>query len=1854
MDQKTEVTAEQAENSVFAGNLTVEAKIERARMELLDLGARNRLLNVPRFSKSAKTVDIVDEKSNEVFRILVSEGKAMTFLAGAKGREKAGEEDSGEELIEIALPDDDERDDKGNLVRHGDTKLQTKMTPNALQRRLLDLYFDARTLEEEQGVNILFLGLGTLKWIDPNNKENVRYAPLILLPVSLERGTAAERFKLRARQEDFSSNLSLEAFLDRVHSIKMPDFEASDDFSIESYAEKVAACISVKPEWSVQPDDLVLGFFSFAKFLMYRDLDPSLWPDNARFTDAQLIRSLVSEGFEQDDNLISDDANIDDIIDPFEMTHIVDADSSQTAAIYEVKRGKNLVIQGPPGTGKSQTIANIIASAVADGKTVLFVAEKMAALEVVKRRLDANGVGDACLELHSNKANKRAVLADLQKTWDLGLPRGTFDGAMDQVLLDLRNQLNDHPRRLHQLNEPYLLSAYTVIGHLSRLRREGVPPSDVLIDGAVSWDPKHRNEVTKLLSELGERIRDIGIPDRHPWSGVGITNITPLDLERLISRIRASEQEFYNLRDQMHLSTTALQRDAVVDIADFEKCRELAELLATCPDVVTNEALSNEVWASDFDSIDALVQDGRKLSNVATKIGDILVDAAWEVDPQILNDQFSRLPAEFSEHAFSLNFQLQALLPRLQTAARSLQSQLGVDDAGTLVSIERMVVIGQRVANAPDASPDAFVAAIWERGLDQAGDLAEAVSTLRSIRSELANRVTDHAWDIDLLSARTALAVHGKRMLKFLNSDWRAAKSLLKTVLVGEPTVDEALRILDLLHKGKQAHQVVLDGDNLGRSAFGADWRGEKSDPKPLEDLVLWMRSLRGVSAEARQIASRLSNKAAVATSADQTRGFLEDSRRLLHAVWSELSDKTQFIFPESTGAEDVSLSQMLFFVNDLASAELQAKHLLKRSLATAGERSKIFQILQLALKLKLDIENQQHLALTAFGNEWREMGSNWSELESLVDWVCHNGKNRILASSVPDRNELSKKTKLTSQSLSAWMKEFEGVLNYLATDTAALFGAYTVDVVECEALHEKLSLWLGSQELLSKWTAYRARANAAIEAGVGEIVKRLEDGSIDPDGLISYYEVAIYEALLRDQYARNPELATFDGEVHSRLVNDFAKLDLDRMALSRLEIVRSHHKRIPGKSGVGPVGVLRGEIAKKSRHMPIRQLMQRAAPAIQALKPVFMMSPLSIAQFLPPGQLTFDLLVMDEASQIQPVDALGAVARARQVVVVGDERQLPPTRFFSKMTSSGSDDDDEVDGAQVSDIESILGLFSARGLPEKMLRWHYRSRHQSLIAISNSEFYDSKLFIVPSPYTQDAGMGLRFHHVSGGAFEDGVNKVEAKFVAKEIIKHALNHPNLSLGVAAFSIKQRREIQDQLEVLRKLNPEMEGFFHAHPTEPFFIKNLENVQGDERDVIFISVAYARNAQGYMGMRFGPLGAEGGERRLNVLISRAKLRCEVYASITDEDIDLERARGKGVAAFKLFLHFARTGRLSLSKRSEREMDSVFEEQVAAALTDRGYQVHPQVGIAGFFIDLAVADDALPGRYLLGIECDGAAYHDSRSARDRDRLRQAVLESHGWNIHRIWSTDWFQRPNAELERLISAIERAKANTIEFEGQSERKGKAVNVEIVTIDREDVYEIGLLPTDMLESLGALYQEASIHPNIHMELHETPISLLVEHIAEITKIEGPIHQDEVVTRLRSAWGLQRAGQRINTHVSMAVLSAVRGNHVKMVGRFMLLNDAKIVLRDRSEVTSPSLRRIDMLPPMEIDHGLRETIKSGFGATSAEAINAVSRGFGFKSTSSQLKDIIQGRIEALIAAHEFAEKEGFLTIVEPEK
>ena len=1834
--------------SVFRSDLPLDAKLDRARTELLDLSARNRLLNVPRSSKTAKTIEIVDEHSEEIFRLLVRDGRSFTFVPG---REKAstdatsaaGQDDDDDSMTELPQQEEDEKvDDRGFAGRHSDTRLQTRMTSNGLQKRLLDLYNDARTTEEEQGVNILFLALGTLKWIDPQNAANIRHAPLLLVPVTLERGSAGERFKLKARQEDFASNLSLEAYLDRVHALKLPEFEATDEFSLPHYMRAVVETVANKSDWEVRPNDIILGFFSFAKFLMYRDLDPQTWPAEARITNQPLVRALLTTGFVPTQESVPEGARIDDHIQPAAMTHIVDCDSSQTLAVHDVRSGRDLVIQGPPGTGKSQTIANIIAAAVADGKSVLFVAEKMAALDVVKRRLDKAGVGDACLELHSNKVSKRAVLDELRRTWELGSPHGDLSGALLRRLTEARDHLNAHADRMHRQHPQTELNPYQVFGQLVQQRRAGQRPTDFSLDHAAHWSTDDRERRGDLLAELAERVTEIGRPDEHPWCGIGLEVVIPTMIDRLVPRLGELGRALANWRASEGALACSVEMPTAGSFAEARAAQVLARRVGSAPSLDA-AALSHTVWLTDGHEIGRLLEAGHACNRGKQRLATLVRAAALDTDIEPIVTPLVALPPSFSAAAFQRVHDLEVLLPRLFAEVARLANGLGVaGGADSLVAIEQMCTLAERVAAAPDASPEAFAAAVWERGVEQADDLAQAVATLEDARREIGTSVTDQAWTIDLTGVRQALATHTGFFRK-LNADWRRAMAIARTVLRDHAApMPVMLARLDMLLKGQAAMRAVAEGDAFGRAAFAEDWRGERTAPAPLLALVAWMRTLRGLGAEPRLIAARLHDRPALGHRSAAVRQFTAAAAPLLAELWTDLDNTASAAFDDAPAADRASLAGIARWLAPIAIADSAS------SAALTGEPTvpeRLDRLRQIAAwqRAAATLSEGTELGRAAFGAAWNGIVSDWPALIAAAQWIAENADIRMLAARVDGRAELPVVTEAVAAGQTKLQADFEALFADLQTSSSILFAA-PMTVTPLETLAQRSATWIGSAEQLSKWIAYRDRAGRARGLGLGPLVDRLQDGRAAPADLVPAFHMACLEGILHDMIRLDPELGRFDGTLHANRAREFADLDRQRIVAAAVEVVTAHHRGMPAASGVGSIGTLRAEIVRRRGHMAIRKLMLIAAPAIQALKPVMMMSPLSVAQFLTPGRMSFDLLVMDEASQIQPVDALGAIARCRQVVVVGDERQLPPTRFFAKMTGALPEDDND-EGAGVADIESILGLFVARGLPQRMLRWHYRSRHQSLIAVSNREFYESRLFIVPSPYTREAGMGLMFRHVPDGTFDSGgtgTNAIEAKVVAQEVIRHAKTQPEHSLGVATFSAAQRRAIQDELELLRRQNPDTEAFFHAHPGEPFFVKNLENVQGDERDVIMISVGYAKNNQGRMLMNFGPLSSDGGDRRLNVLISRAKRRCEVFASITDEDIDLERAKGKGVFAFKLFLRYARTGQLDVAQPSTRPMDSVFEEQVAGALQALDYKVHPQVGMAGFFIDLAIADAERPGRYLLGIECDGAAYHSSQSARDRDRLRQEVLEDHGWIIHRIWSTDWFQRPQEQLERVVAAIAAAKSKLDDRLERGGHHSRAVPVEIVTVDREDVTEVADTRTG-----HAAYQEATLNITPGAELHKVPIGQLTDLTVQVVTVEGPVHKYEIVARIRTAWGLQRAGGRIQAVVERAIEIAARSGRIEREGDFLSVPGTPVRVRDRNEVGSGGLRLPERLPPSEIDAALMTVIRGGMGATSDQAITGASRMLGFRWTSAQLRQGIEAGIGRLRAQGNIIEQHGML-------
>ncbi|KQQ71626.1 DNA helicase [Xanthomonas sp. Leaf131] len=1866
MDQ-TAVTQASEETSSLRGAGGLKGKVEKARLELLDLSTRNRLLHTPRGGR-AKTVEVVHELAKAMYQTLVIDGKRFTFVPGKEDPKQADatdglSDDTDEVLLDEAPADpeliaqpDFELDENGRVKAHWDAHLTTRLTPTGLQKRLLDLYADARTLQEEQGVNVLYLAVGYLRWRATSTPQTDRFAPLVLIPVQLERSTAGEKFHLKWIGDDIQANLSLQLFLQREFGLRLPLIDEFETLDIDAYMTSVEAMLEGKETWGVLRDDAILGLFSFAKFMMYRDLDPQSWEALGGLEAIPMLRGVVQDGF-PGASLTDEDSDLDRIIPPEKMRHVVDCDSSQALVVHDVLQGNNILVQGPPGTGKSQTIANIISAAVAEGKRVLFVAEKMAALEVVKRRLDYVGVGVACLELHSNKANKRSLLEEFRQTLNLGDPKRSSTAPIIEQLTERRDMLNAHVARLHEAHRPSELTPYKVFGQMVRLRRLGYTTQSLPLEASSSWAPHEKDAREALLRELLERIGEIGLPDEHAWSGVQNDGLLPNERDRLLILVAGLAGRL----NDWEASTTeihgALDLPPPVRFDGAGLAVQRVKALLEAPKL-GSDALQSKVWdepARALAVIDALesAQKARVAVQAKIKVEALVQD--WDPSKVTLTE----LPGSFlmGKEVATLG-NAHNVLVRLFPDLTRLTQLLAEKAPLTLDLALRLVAIAERATSIPELDRDALVAHIWERGVDAVEEIVVAVETVQQAKSNLASVFREAAWSKDsaeLEGARGQLAMRGSSVFRFLSGDWRRANQTVRTLLSNPklPAAD-VLGSLDVLLDAKSAQKKIAEHDAQGQEAFGSNWERERSNPSFLRGVVAWMRTLRPLGSGVRERLADIGDRVMATEIAKRVKPVLEELGRDLASIHEVLVSAERNPWGEETVLKRVALSELAEKSALWQAASEQSALLVSAKELAVEQALSVIDEIQLAQAATSAYDALAVDGDSAFGPFWLALDSKAHELRQVVSWIERNPELRLLAVRVEEPQLMLEQAERASFAAGVLAGEVMDLLVGLQFEGNA---EITRDPIHAPlvTLNAQLASWQADPEGLRSWVAYLAIAKEAKRKGLSAIVDGLANGKLARADALGVFELSYYEAVLQALVQRDRALASFDGQRQSQVVASFASLDQERMQLARYEVVKAHHSKIPRQGGAtGPTAILIGEMAKKKGHLPIRQLMQKCAPAIQALKPVFMMSPLSVAQFLPAGALDFDMLVIDEASQVQPIDALGAIARAKQLVIVGDERQLPPTRFFSKALGDSGERDDDEGGAQASDVESILGLCRARGLPERMLRWHYRSRHQSLIAVSNQQFYEGKLFIVPSPYTSEAGVGLRLHHLPEAIYDRGntrTNPKEAKAVALAVLAHAQNAPKLTLGVATFSTAQRRAILDELELLRRQHPETEGFFADHPAEPFFVKSLENIQGDERDVIYISVGYGRDAQRHMTMNFGPVSNDGGERRLNVLISRAKSRCEVFTSITDEDIDTDRAKGKGTFALKLFLNYARTGRLNLTTEARDTKQSVFEQEVATALRARGYDLHTDVGLAGFFVDIAVSNPEEPGRYILGIECDGPSYRDARSARDRDRLRESVLRDKGWQVYRVWSSDWFHRPEAELEKLIAAIERAKAESGSLEVKAKLPSRAVPVDIHAVDRGEVAEMGLIEAQSPPDSEPYIEASFAVPSNQFELHLVPTGQLATIVRQIVEIESPIHRSEVVTRVRTLWGLQRAGSRIQQAVEEAIRSVVSLGGVQIIDQEFLVNPNKEVrVRDRLMVGSLTLRRPEFLPPSEIDSALIKIVKDNLGAKAEELVTIVSRQLGYKSTSPQLGRVILDRCEALVVGRRLMSKGDLFVMV----
>ena len=1531
----------------------VASQLETARKDLLDLGLRNQLLNYHLLR--TRGLEVVDELSEEVFRILVHEERTMSFLPGASNGETA----------DLAQPEANDLSQPAD--RHTDTRLQTALSSSDLQGRLLATYHLANTFIQEQGVNTLFVALGTVTWYESDSSQEARRAPLILIPVELQRTDVRDRFHLRYSGEEVGQNLSLKAKATEFHLV-LPDLPESDDLDISQYFDAVEKAIEAESRWVVKRNSVVLAFFSFSKFLMYRDLDVNNWPKEHNPTVHPVLGALLDQGFNEPAVEI-DDENLDRHLSTQDVHHVVDADSSQVLALLDVNRGRNLVVQGPPGTGKSQTITNMIAEALGAGKTVLFVSEKMAALNVVKRRLDVVGLGDACLELHSNKTAKKAVLEELSRTISLGRPLlGDIDADSDE-LARLRDRLNAYSDALRVPIGESGVNPYRALGELILLRQEsdGVLLPNLDLRAVPSWTGADYRRRHGVVEELQGRVATMGVPQEHVFWGSRRTSIFPTDLDRLRQDLVAAQES-------------------------------LAAMILTAT---------------------------------------LLAEAMG-------------LPIPTGP---------------LQAEALCYSARLAIEP--------------------PDLKGVCVRSTEWENQMEDLRSLVAAGGELTRLHKEYDHVLVSGAWGQEVLTIREALVAKGRKIWRLLSREYRVAKTKLAGLCSTSPPsgIDTQIRLVNAILAAQGQRTIFERHQTLGERLFGEKWQAESSHWDVLTPIPERVRRI-NKDVEAGRALSGIID-------------FLESGRPTINL--------------ESCVA---------------AVAQARTVHV---ALAEAIQEV-----------LDLDVE--------------KRFGSISGLAEQSFDTQSHT--------------------------MGQWL-------------------------VGIDYIHEIVSL--------------NNMAEICREEGLDAVLAVAESWPQAGQRLADAFKQAWFEGLLSRAFGERTSLSNFDGASHQQILEKFRALDSQVLEHNQTSLALTHWEGLPRSGTGGQLGILRQQFAKGKGHLPIRRLMEQAGNAVQAIKPVFMMSPLSIANYLAPGSVKFGLVIFDEASQVKPVDAFGAIMRGSQTVVVGDDKQLPPTNFFEAAVQGG--------GGATEDIESILGLFGAQGAPSKMLRWHYRSRHESLIAVSNQEFYENSLLIFPSPDAGREEVGLRFHHLPNTVYDRGgssTNVEEAKAVAQAVMDHTRDYPDMTLGVAAFSVAQSQAIQDQLEMVRRQDPSCEGFFNAHPHEPFFVKNLETVQGDERDVILISIGYGRQLNGRIDMDFGPLNRDGGQRRLNVLITRAKYRCEVFTNLTADDIDLGRTRSWGVRALKAYLNYAQHGTLEAPAESGRDSGSPFQDAVASRLSSLGIEIRQEIGSAGYFIDLAVVDPDRPGRYLLGIECDGATYHSSRYARDRDRLRQQVLEGQGWRIHRVWSTDWFRNPERELKRVVEAIESAKSHR--------PTNQTIDGDQSKIKRAD----GGVHQDSSSQDVSEYILAELSVSTHgLELHTIPRETMASWVTEVVNVESPVHIQEVGRRIANAAGVAKIGARIQETLLEATRYAARSGEIRVQDQFLWRKDMEQPeLRDRSNLANSS-RKLELIALEEIAIAVHMVVKVAYGIQQRDVPGLAVRLLGFKRVTEDMRSRVEWVVDQMI-------------------
>lgn len=1704
--------------------------------------------------------------------------------------------------------------------------------------RRLDLI--SQQVYADRGFWTLYVGLGMLRWIDPAD-DKVAEAPIVLCPVQVRRSGSQAPFFLSRTEEDLVVNPALQLHLEKSFNLSIPALDP-DAPSIDGLLDQLAISIARQPGWSIE-QRTVLTTFSFHKEAIYRDLEA-----HGATVAAHPIVQLIALGADApaagsfNFGVPGSLAPLDKVYPPEDLVSILDADSSQRACIIAARDGKSFVMDGPPGTGKSQTIANIIAELMASNRTVLFVSEKAAALDVVRDRLASKGLGDFTLELHSHSATRKEVVKQLSESLtQRATARGAFTEGDKRTLQASRRELTDFANAMNEQRPAMEQSLFEVLGQLVALERHGHKP----LDEPARWSTFTSDQldaIRETAEQLASAWRPVSEGVDFGWRGLVADQHSP----GKVDQIKTLTEQLADAADRLHQRSRAVDDDlGIVWPSDDVSARRrltLLELLETRPDIPS-------AWLS-------------------------------HPDPAEIRRLVDRLAVAVAEH---------------DAATSSLAEIVGAEavdrvDPDACQALDMLPVRGS-VVWVPDSDDD-----------DQS--LGRAHAFLEETPVRLAG-IVENVRQVGAMLGIPTERVSLRRSIELGHLGALAASSALPERTWLNPAVqmalDESLRVLssvvELVNERRTAVEQVFNAAALeadlqgldvrfrethrGFRAFGGAARADKRTLKSLTvsgkadktirarlgEAIAWQKAEAALSAAERQHAERLGSyyertstdfarlgeairtaqRAVELAGSDLNGGPMGDqlsrdghpdprltviAETMLSAATHWLDEATQLL-GEGTAAElgsmplDLAAARAGDAARTLAPALAGIRHVASvagrpTSVATAREARVRAIALSRALVTVFDSYEADSSTL---GPLYRGLQTDWTRLNAALSWL--DTVRSVLAQPATDR---SAERMLAPVVLAEELRERLTAWDTIRADWSQFFtpsrGAeLSADVASdlpeaVGMLREMGATCVGD---IGEWDAFTAGVATLTAAGLGDTLEYLAQTEAPAHDVLPSCTWAALQAWAETVISSDERLKRHRAADRDGRVSKFRALDLEHVTKAHVTVASACSARRPNSVSGTSAQLIRREAQKKTRHLPIRELLSRTAEIVQELKPCFMMSPLSVSQFLP-GDMTFDAVIFDEASQVLPSDAINCIYRGGQLIVAGDEKQLPPTSFFTQAVS-----DDDVD-EDLDLFESVLKSCKS-SLPSLPLTWHYRSQHESLIMYSNYRFYapdGQALQTFPGATFEAPDLGVESFVVNGVYRKGGArdNPVEADAVVDRLLFHRQQHPELSVGVVTFSSAQEEAISGALERRSASEPVLAGLLDDHDRlSGFFVKNLENVQGDERDIIIFSLGYGPDENGKFSMNFGPINREGGWRRLNVAITRARRRVEVVSSFRAGD--MRDTTSDGLRHLRGYLDFAARGVPALAldvDGSKGDAESPFEEDVLSAISSWGYDVVTQVGSAGYRIDLGVKHPDKPGEFVLAVECDGAAYHSAAAARDRDRLRASVLQGLGWRIYRIWGISWYRDRKGESAKLRAAIEAAIAGKVTTPVVEQTD---VVLEMEHIDLEAPPEWAVPYRSTAASARSIYYQLSA-------VESRPA--LQDYLGKVLKSEAPVHRDLVYRRVRDAFDVGRVGSAIKENIDfVASRLSIEGAavDVDLAGFFRVGRLEQV----RVPTDEEDIRTIGQTPPEEMDLAVTRLVADAVTIEDDDLVQAIRQLFGWRRAGGDIQAGVLAAIDRCLKA-----------------